>query len=292
MCFCALLQPSSLCALCVSVPFWQSVCPVCFSALLTVCVPCVFQCPSDSLCALCVSVPFWQSVCPVCFSALLTVCVHCVFQCTSDSLCVSVHFWQSSYLCTLCVSVPFWHSLCALCVSVPFWQSVCLLCFSALMTVFLFVWPVCFSALLTVFLFVCPVCFSALMTVFLFVCPLCFSALLTVFSLCVPCVFQCPSDSLPLCGQSVHLGGFSGGIHLHTRSELCVHAHYWKACLGCFCCFHNPTNSDMDYKIFKVCIWFFCRHICVHVTPLWWICTQKKKTWIIKLANSFCFTPL
>ena len=247
--------------LCPSTAF-LFVCPVCFSAVLTVCVPCVFQCCSDSLCALCVSVHFWQS------SYLCDLCVSMPFWQSSYlcDLCVSVPFWQSFSLCALCVSVPFWQSfsLCALCVSVPFWQSfsLCALCVSV---------PSDSLSLCVPCVFQCPS---------------------DSLSLCVPCVFQCPSDSLPLCGQSVHLGGFSGGIHLHTRSELRVHAHYWKACLGCFCCFHNPTNSDMDYKIFKVHIWFFCRHIGVHVTPLWWICTQKKKTWIIKLANIFCFTPL
>ena len=127
MCFCALLQPSSLCALCVSVPFWQSVCPVCFSAVLTVYVPCVFQCTSDSL-PICVTCAFQ---CP---SDSLPICVTCVFQCPSDSL-------------SLCVPCVF---QCPLTV----FLFVCPVCFSALLTVFLFVCPVCFSALLTVFLFV------------------------------------------------------------------------------------------------------------------------------------------
>ena len=32
-------------------------------------------------------------------------------------------------------------------------------------------------------------------------------------------------------------------------------------CTRLFLCLHNPPNSDMDYMIFNMCMWYFCMFI-------------------------------
>ena len=39
-----------------------------------------------------------------------------------------------------------------------------------------------------------------------------------------------------------------------------LHYTMYGAC-WVFQCFHNPSNSDVDYRIFNVCMWSFCMHI-------------------------------
>ena len=51
-----------------------------------------------------------------------------------------------------------------------------------------------------------------------------------------------------------HIFCIVSNFNILKTVTLLVHA-------GLFWCFHSPPNSDMDYRIFNMCMWSFCMRI-------------------------------
>ena len=78
-----------------------------------------------------------------------------------------------------------------------------------------------------------------------------------------PCAFASSPDGFLLCIISFSLIFF---FFLRWRLTFDKTFFFWKLMTllvrtGVFWCFHNPPNSDMDYRIFNMQMWSFCLRI-------------------------------
>ena len=80
------------------------------------------------------------------------------------------------------------------------------------------------------------------------------SGLCHQFLLLLYCVQLASAVSLLKSGEQRHIKAINNNFNILKTLTLLVHA-------GLFWCFHNPLNSDLDYRTFNMCTWSLCMHV-------------------------------
>ena len=70
--------------------------------------------------------------------------------------------------------------------------------------------------------------------------------------------------------------------HLSWKSQLRESCYPTYSACWVFQCFHNPPDSDMDYRIFKMHMWSFCMH--THMGPQF-IVSPERLLWGYRSAQ-------
>ena len=95
------------------------------------------------------------------------------------------------------------------------------------------------------------------------------------------------SLSLSLCSS---IGGVAYVTVFNSSATWAATFHLWgtSAC-WLFLCFHNPPNSNMDYRIFKVCTWpFVSWYACIYTRGLGTLTASQHSLFDLEKLKVFC----